>query len=277
MKVDFNHRIGPDPRGGALSAYHALWYELVDTLRGRHPQCVFEGCASGGMRLDLESTRHFETHFLSDNVEPIESLRIFEGAVLRSLPGRIGRWSCLRACEGIPTYARKAEDAAPRVAHAGGATWEPFVETSPVFAARMAMCGAWGLSGDLASLADRQIDQLAGCAAFYKRWRRFIAGSAFTPLTAAMPIHRRDGFSAFLLRPPGGEASLVFAYGLERDVPPRVQLPLTGLDAGREYTVEDPDEADAEPLRLPGRRLAEDGLEIALAPRTARIRILRPA
>ena len=76
MKIDFNFELGLDRSGGELSGYYRAWYRLLDEIRREHPQTIFEGCASGGMRLELASLSHFDAQFLSDTVNPLDVLRI---------------------------------------------------------------------------------------------------------------------------------------------------------------------------------------------------------
>jgi len=78
--------------------YYQHWYRLLDELRAQFPQVFFEACASGGMRLDAGSLAHSDGHFLSDNVNPLDALRIFQGALLRVPPGLLANgWFCGRA------------------------------------------------------------------------------------------------------------------------------------------------------------------------------------
>ena len=41
-------------------------YAILDELRRRHPDVFFEGCASGGRRIDVESLRRCHTYWRSD-------------------------------------------------------------------------------------------------------------------------------------------------------------------------------------------------------------------
>jgi alpha-galactosidase len=74
MKIDFNLELGTPADG--LHGYYLFWYSLLDELRARCPHAFIEGCASGGMRLDLHTLAHFDGHFLSDTVNPVDVLRI---------------------------------------------------------------------------------------------------------------------------------------------------------------------------------------------------------
>ena len=70
IKIDFNFELSIDPYRMEFANYYTKWYKLLDELRSKFPQVFFEGCASGGMRLDINTLSHFDGHFLSDNVNP---------------------------------------------------------------------------------------------------------------------------------------------------------------------------------------------------------------
>ena len=241
MKIDFNAEIGPDPYGTSLAGYYDEWYRLIDELCHRYPQVFFEGCASGGMRLDIESLRHGDGHFLTDTVEPVDVLRIWQGAMLRLPPGRFTRWCVLRNAGRVVCPFGSAPESAPDTILAPAkATWERSVSVDPDFAALCALPGILGFSGDLAGLPDDVKSRLAGHVRFYRRWRRLIAGSAAHLLTPVCPIEDRSGWVGVQLSHPRRADSLVFVYRLDatRD---RTCLRLCGLREGERYSVETSD------------------------------------
>ncbi len=56
----------PDRRGIAEIRYIEGLYRILDALRERHPDVYFEGCASGGRRIDIESLSRCHTYWRSD-------------------------------------------------------------------------------------------------------------------------------------------------------------------------------------------------------------------
>ena len=57
------------------------------------------------MRLELNMLAHFDAHFLSDTVNPVDTLRILQGTLLRLPPGRLAHWTVLRSAGSrIPWY-----------------------------------------------------------------------------------------------------------------------------------------------------------------------------
>lgn len=236
MKVDFNFSLGPDESGGEFADYYREWYTLLDEVRNAYPQTFFEGCASGGMRLDIESLSHFDGQFLSDTVNPIEVLRISQGAWLRLPPGRIFRWTVLRnAGKVAPQYGRSMESAEPILLASGGAVWQP-IGVDMDFSLLAAMPGMFGLSGDLESLTGGQRARMAEGVAFFKRWRRLIARSVAYQLTPPEPISSREGWFGVQLQDTASDTSLVFALSMGNAGTPPV-MRLRGLDPKALYTI----------------------------------------
>jgi hypothetical protein len=50
-------------------------YDIVDTLRERHPEVQFEACASGCGSADLGALSHFDMCWTSDNTDPLTALK----------------------------------------------------------------------------------------------------------------------------------------------------------------------------------------------------------
>jgi len=278
MKVDFNFELGDDP--AALSAYYERWYALLDALRARFPAAFFEGCASGGMRSDLNTLAHFDGHFLSDTVEPVDVLRITQGALLRLPPGRMTKWACLRSAgRSVVPYGTTPDDAAETILAPWNAGWTTSVSVDVDYAARAAMVGMFGLSGDLARLTVVPAwarDRLRHHVAFFKRWRGFIAGAIGHLLTPIRPRPDRQGWIALQLQAPRSDRSLLFVYRLD-DTDGRQRIRLRGLAGDRRYTLADDDQPAAAPCVLTGRELMADGLVVTLpAAFSAKVFVVEP-
>ena len=267
LKVDFNFELGHDP--AALARYYERWYALLDKLRAAYPRLFLEGCASGGLRSDLNTLAHFNGHFLSDTVNPIDALRIYQGALLRLPPGRLGRWIVLRAVgKTIPHYGRPLAQTPETLVTPGGATWAESVTVGVDFAARAALPGMLGLSGDIAGLPEETRQRLRHHIAFYKEWRAFIVGSVAHLLTPARRKEERGGWAAIQLQKPGETTSLLFVYRLD-DGAPKKWFPLCGLQAEQIYEVVNDDLADEPARSFSGRELMDSGLPVELAERNS--------
>ena len=262
MKIDFNFALDHDASGAELADYTAAWYRLLDDIRGAYPNTFFEGCSSGAMRSDLATASHFDGHFLSDSVNPVDMLRISQGAWLRLPPGRLTRWTVVRSAGRVlPQYTKRVTDSPPTILTPGGALWEPAETMGLSFALLVAMPGMLGFSGDLASLSPEHRDLVRQAAAFYKTWRRFITGAVAHLLTPPEPIERREGWVGVQLRPPGDDTSLVFVYRLGNPgAPPRMRL--HELDPQARYTIQHGFGGAAECESCNGADLLRDGLPL---------------
>jgi alpha-galactosidase len=278
MKVDFNFSLGYDASGQELAAYYAAWYHLMDEIRAAYPGTFFEGCSSGGMRSDLHTLAHFDGHFLTDTVNPVDVLRITEGALLRLPPGRMTKWCVLRSIgQTIPRYTLSVADSPVQIATPGGGLWEPAETVDVDFAAQVCLLGMFGLSGDIAGLPPEAAAAVQRHIAFYKQWRRFIVGSTAHPLTPPRPITDRTGWTALQLQHPQLPGSLVFVYRLA-DARRRRPFVLHGLDPDVTYVVRRVGDQAGLELRCQGHQLMGDGL-LAEAPayNTAAIYEVMPA
>lgn len=266
MKVDFNFKFGIDPYGAEFSNYYSKWCELLDTLRGKYPSVFFEGCASGGMRLDLNMLSHFDGHFLTDNANPSDVLRIYQQALLRLLPGRITKWIVLRAIgASIPQYSLPLADAPNRyVTPAGcGATWEQSETVDIDFAARVALPGIFGFSGDIAGLPKEAKDRLFYHTEFYKKWREFITGSVAHLLTPVKLKHDHSGWAAIQLSNPQRKESLLCVYRLD-DASEEKTFCLYGLEPETRYSITAEHKSSTKAGHLTGLQLMSDGLRVGL-------------
>ncbi|MFN3682567.1 MAG: glycoside hydrolase family 36 protein [Fimbriimonadaceae bacterium] len=176
LKVDMNFSLG-DSEGDAFRSHRQALARWLRELRNRFPSLYLEGCSSGAMRLDLGALPLFDQHFLSDNTNPWDVARIVEGAALRAPLSRIGRWAVL--------YERGGELLVPRTAGLSG-----FESATVPFAVAAAFLGAFGLSGDLASLGAENRRALRECVQAYRSVRSEIAAS--WNVSAAPPSLRDD-------------------------------------------------------------------------------------
>jgi alpha-galactosidase len=88
VKLDFNVDPGAGctrtdhghgPMDGLFRHYEGL-YTVLDEFRAAHPEVVLEGCASGGLRVDLGLARHVHCLFMSDPDYTEHALQTLWGA-----------------------------------------------------------------------------------------------------------------------------------------------------------------------------------------------------
>lgn len=237
MKIDFNFRFGIDPHGTEFSRYYCCWYRLLDELKEKFPEMVFEGCASGGMRLDLNILSHFDFHFLSDNTNPWDVLRISQGASLRLLPGRQGKWLTLRPQKktGSECDVSSGKNEKQIIVPGGsGATWETSEIADIDFAALVPLSGVFGISGDIDGLSVPIRERLKYFVNLSKKLRHIVNDSTMYLLLPPESKGNRTGWIAIQLYNHEKDVSLLFVYRLE-DITDKILLKLYGVDPGKEY------------------------------------------
>ncbi len=267
MKVDFNFELELDASGHELSTYYRAWHGLLDEIRQKHPATVFEGCSSGGMRLELAILSHFDAHFLSDTVNPIDVLRIWQGALLRLPPGQLIKWAVLRSVgQTIPRYTQSLADSPPAIVTPCGAVWEAAEKVDVDFAVAAALPGVFGLSGDLAGLPDEARRRLREHVAFSKRWRRTIRRSVAHLLTPPALKTEREGWVAVQLSDPESGTAFLFVYRLNDGSVATVtrRFALRDLDPGATYELTWHVPAGEKPRTMPAAELMSAGVEVAL-------------
>lgn len=275
LKIDFNFELGPDATGQELAGYYRAWYGLLDELRHAYPTTFFEGCASGGMRSDLHSVSHFDGHFLSDNVNPVDVLRIGQGALLRLPPGRVLKWIVLRGIgQSLCEYGQSTAQSAPALVTPGGAGWTLAEAVQMDFAFLATLPAVMGLSGDLISLAPQQRLRLSQHVAFFKQWRQYLSASVAHLLTPPRPMGDHSGWIALQLAHPQDRRGVVLAYRL-RDSRAKQVFRLRELEPDTLYTLEPV--LGGSPTTARGSDLMQQGIPIDLpGPGTAAAIILRP-
>ena len=267
MKVDFNFRLGGDPGGTELSGYNAAWYRLLGEIRRKYPATVFEGCSSGAMRLDLNTLQHFDGHFLSDTVDPVDVLRIWQGALLRLPPGQLIKWAVLRSIgQTVPTYTKSLADSPVSLLAPCGAIWEPAQTVDLDFVAAVTLPGVFGLGGDIAGLPAETRRRLARHIAFFKQWRKFLRTSTAHLLTPPKPKQDRKGWAAVQLTNQTSDDSLLFVYRLD-EAPARVQLTLQGLNPAKMYDLIAHMPDDRETCSCMGADFMQEGIQVELPTR----------
>jgi alpha-galactosidase len=267
MKIDFNYELGLDGSGAELSGYYNAWYRLLDDIRQTHPQTVFEGCASGGMRLDLNSVKHFAGQFLSDTVNPVDVVRIWQGALLRLPPGRLIRWAVIRSVgRTIPRYTKSLSDSPVSIVTPCGAVWEPAETVEMDFAAAAALPGIFGLSGDLAGLAAEARRRLQEHVAFWKRWRQAICRAEAHLLTPPALKTNREGWAAVQLSDRDSGTAFLFVYRFN-DGSAAKRFTLRELEPAATYEVTPHIPLGEKPRTVLGSDLMSQGMEVVLPSR----------
>ncbi len=263
LKVDFNHELGYDPDGSEFAAHMDGWHAIVDKLVRTYPGTFFEGCQSGALRKDLNSLFHWDDNFVSDNMNPFMSARIYEQEMLRYLPGYIGRWLCIRpAGAGIIEYGKSLAESRRRVIAAGSSGWDQAEVLDLDQAFKLVFPGVFGLSGDLGGMDEVVQEQLARYVGFYKEWRGLIRCSVASLLTPPGLIDDRTGYSGLQLTDLDARRALVLCSWFDLVAGTAALYP-RGLAPTRAYTVRTLESAQRGAQRT-GAQIMQEGLAFSV-------------
>ncbi|ANJ27785.1 alpha-galactosidase [Agromyces aureus] len=213
VKWDHNRQLfdaGSGVRDGATGIHaHTLGYAaLLDRLRAAHPDVVWEGCASGGARIDLDSLSRVERVWTSDGTDALSRQRIQRGTAQLAPLAWLG-----------------AHISAPRNHQTGRVS-------DLDFRVATAFLGDLGIEWDLSSANLEERDRLRDWIALYRKHRGLVHTGR---------LHRADDLPdavavTGVVADDRSEGIFVYAQ-LEETVadPPPFRLP--GLDARARYAV----------------------------------------
>ncbi len=86
----FSAHLSPLDQGGLYHRYYLGLYEILSKLTSRHPQILFEACASGGNRFDMGMLAYMPQIWTSDNTDAHERVKIQYGTSLAYPPSVMG-------------------------------------------------------------------------------------------------------------------------------------------------------------------------------------------
>ena len=174
IKFDFNNDPRVDPSGRDFADYNAGYRRFIREVRERTPGIYLEGCASGGLMMDLGWARDFDSFWLSDNPSPFHGMRIAKETMLRLPPHKIERWLIVRSAAGIqPDYF--GQDS--RLLAADDGWFRDVRSPTPDYVAAFASGGPVGFSCDLTALSDKHLDFFRRMVAERKRDEEFWCGA----------------------------------------------------------------------------------------------------
>ena len=247
IKIDYNIDVGDrfDPHGknrpGDVLAQHIKhYYAWLDAVRAAHPNLIIENCSSGALRMDTGILAHTHTNWLSDNVDPIESLQLGFGCTIQFSPEVCNHWMVGDNDHGVVDLKKPA------------GWWD--------FMFRVPMNGQFGISSRVFDWSQQLKDHAAANIALYKQVRQTIAGADVYHLTAE-PAHRNPtGWMAIEYVSPANHDSVLMAYRLGASSAENV-FHLRGLDEQAVYDVSEDGRVITHAL---GSELAERGLPVRL-------------
>ena len=179
LLLDFNFELYYDETFSESYRYYRAWNRLIAEVREKYPETVIEGCAAGGMRLDLSSANSFDCLYLNDNVNPWDSFAAYVQGTLRLPPFKIDRWCCIKrgADEEFGTGKDVGRRETVAVTSGSGAGWGQAERVSVNFACALALHPIMSFSGDLRRLSSAQKEIVKKYVAFQKEYRKIYDGS----------------------------------------------------------------------------------------------------
>ena len=166
IKFDFNCDAKVDDLRRDFADYNAGYRRFVREVRARHPGIYLEGCASGGLMMDLGWARDFDSFWLSDNQSPVYGLRIAKETMLRLPPSKIERWIAARSATNLqPDYFGNDE----RLLVTEDAFWREMRSVTLDFVAAFAAGGPVGFSCDLTALSEKHTEHFRKMVAERKK------------------------------------------------------------------------------------------------------------
>ncbi|MBQ7246704.1 MAG: alpha-galactosidase [Lachnospiraceae bacterium] len=163
IKFDFNASTPHDPSGCGFYRYMQGHREFVEAVRHEYPGVYITGCASGGMRMDLQQGTIFDSFWLSDNQGPYEGLTIVKNTLKRMPTALIERWNVQKYCEGFPKV--KTDEWQGLMLSCNNSSFDFVLNVKDEYNLAFLTGGPLGFSGDIAAYP----------AEYKARYREFIS------------------------------------------------------------------------------------------------------
>ncbi|OQA83998.1 MAG: Alpha-galactosidase [Lentisphaerae bacterium ADurb.Bin242] len=256
VKNDMNHSQGFQPEH--LNRYQNAVHEIFTRLGKSFPKVVFENCSSGSLRAAVGMPGAFDLHFISDNADPLETLRITQGTMFRFLPGRLLHWFVGTAVH--PEKGHRPSFAPGILIQPQAATWRRFAASDFDFAMISNLTGCFGISCDLASFSAKELDRIALYAAFYKRHRESLANARGFFLTPPEFFSKKRGWLALQLSGREKDIHFIFVFHCLCDGDNSRIFHPQGLDKNTVYSLEEAFPENKVVLeKITGAELSENG------------------
>jgi alpha-galactosidase len=193
-------------------------YHIFAELRRAHPHVLFESCSSGGGRVDLGILRYVEDFWMSDNVDPLDNILMFEGYSMAYPPKAKMMW--------VNDLFEHTQRDAPLS-----------------FRFHQAMTGALGLGANLVNWSPAELEAARRHIATYKSIREIVQHGDQYRLASL----RQGDWAALQYVATDGKEAVVFVFlHASRFGPSRRRLRLQGLEPDALYRV-DAGEVGAQP------------------------------
>lgn len=177
IKDDFNVNSFFSEKQDAFLAYHAGHEDFMRRLQARYPDLYLSSCASGGMRMELQNYKFFNSSWPSDNESPYTEMDMYRHAILRLPPQAMERWAAIHSIENqtefYESFARCNKDNCERLVACCDATWCHIEGVQVSYLKGYMGCGPIGFSCDLSLVSEKVRTELKAFIAQVKENRDF--------------------------------------------------------------------------------------------------------
>lgn len=185
-------------------------YDMMERVCSAFPEILFESCSGGGARFDPGVMYYMPQAWTSDNMDPLERLKIQWSTSLVFPASMMGAHVC----------------SSPN--HSTGR------ETPLATRAAVAMSGAFGYEVDLSQFSAEEMEEVRVQVAFFKEIRSLVQFGDFYRLRS--PYETREG-SWMYVSPDKREVFVMYCKIRNQTNPPVSVLKLDGLDRQYRYRI----------------------------------------
>jgi len=176
IKFDFNQDLRLDYDSASFVKYYKGFRWVISELKKRHPELYAQCCASGGLRMTLSNSLHYDGMWLSDNHSLYEGLRIYKDTIRRMTPQSIEKWASVTSlCDFSHTSDGKRHD---KVVASNDALWTDIRGVDIEYLKGFLTGGAIGISCSLTAMSDELFATLKAHIADFKAkrdwWRKTV-------------------------------------------------------------------------------------------------------
>lgn len=171
IKFDFNQDTRFDYDGASFIKYYKGFRSVIANVKKRHPELYAQSCASGGLRMTLSNSLHYDGMWLSDNHSLYEGLRIYKDTIRRMSPQSIEKWASVTSVTDFShNHLGKRSD---KIIASNDALWVDVRGVDMSWLRGFLTGGAIGISCSLTAMNDELFEGLKAHIADFKANRDF--------------------------------------------------------------------------------------------------------
>ena len=177
IKDDFNMSKYYCQEQDGFLAYHAGHEAFLKELKCRYPDLYLSSCAAGGLRMELQNYKFFDSSWPSDNQNIYAQMEMYRHALLRLPPQAMERWAAIHSLMGMKDFYKPFASVnrgnCERMVVCADGTWSHIVGIQQSFLEGFFTGGPVGLSCDLTKVSEKTRAELKRFIAEFKANREF--------------------------------------------------------------------------------------------------------